>query len=189
MDYRANLEGIIKGNRTTMQKLEVVRKLNPREWFIAGGAIRSLVFDYLHEYNNETPVKDIDVIYFDSLDFSEKKEEEIRDALRKLEPDVPWEVVNQARVHLWMETKYRKRIEPFFNAEAGLASWVETATAVGVRLLDNDELYIAAPLGLDDLFNMVWRRNKKFLDLETYRKRFKEKEIAKKWPKVKFVDE
>src|ERR1035437_3895560 len=100
MEYMRNLESIVRGNRGVMQKLEVVRKVNPREWFIAGGYIRGLVFDYLHNYAVPTPVKDIDVIYFDSKDFSEKQENEVRDVLKKEQPDTPWEVVNQARVHL-----------------------------------------------------------------------------------------
>lgn len=41
-----------------------------------------------------------------------------------------------------------------YNRFNALSLWPETATAVAVRLLENNALEIIAPFGLDDLFEL-----------------------------------
>jgi hypothetical protein len=71
---------------------------------------------------------------------------------------VPWEVTNQAGVHLWYTTKFGYPIEPIRSIEDAVARWPETATSVAVRLRADDTLQVVAPVGLDDLLGMVLRR-------------------------------
>lgn len=69
------------------------------------------------------------------------------------------------------------------------ATWPETALTVTVSLRPDETIAITAPLGLDDLFSMVVRRNPRRVSEETYRKRIAEKMYTKRWPKVQAVDE
>ncbi|WP_235505003.1 nucleotidyltransferase family protein [Variovorax sp. Root318D1] len=48
-----------------MAALRVVRSLGLQSWCIGAGAIRSLVWDTLHEFDRRSPVEDMDVVYFD----------------------------------------------------------------------------------------------------------------------------
>jgi hypothetical protein len=57
-----------------------------------------------------------------------------------------------------------------------------------VRLRDDDRLDIVAPCGLDDLFQMVLRRNPRQVTLEYFRWRVASKRIRETWPKVTVID-
>ena len=75
------------------------------------------------------------------------------------------EVRNQARVHLWFETRFGCAYPRLACADEALRYYASVVHAVGVRLEDNGRLDddgrldIAAPFGLDDLFAMVIRPN------------------------------
>ena len=73
--------------------------------------------------------------------------------------------------------------------EQAVATWPETALAVGVGLQADGTITITAPLGLDDLFSMVARRNPSRVSAESYEKRIAEKEYSKRWPGVRIVHE
>lgn len=48
------------------------------------------------------------------------------------------------------------------SARDAMRYWPETATAVAARRGGRDELEIASPLGLDDLFNLLLRPTERF---------------------------
>ena len=54
-------------------------------------------------------------------------------------------------------------------------------------MLPDGAIEVIAPHGLDDLFDMVVRRNPKRVSIETYRQRVVEKRYAERWPKVNVV--
>jgi hypothetical protein len=67
--------------------------------------------------------------------------------------------------------------------------WLETVTAVGVRLEPDDSLTVIAPLGTDDLLGLRCRptafgRTR----LDEYNARIASKRWRELWPKVRFVD-
>jgi hypothetical protein len=80
----------------------------------------------------------------------------------------PWEAVDQARYG-------------HSSAEAGLASWPETATAVGARLVPGG-IEVLAPWGLQDLLAGVLRRSGGFTDLQGFARRSTSKGWARRWP-------
>jgi hypothetical protein len=100
-------------------------------------------------------------------------------------PDTPWDAKNQAAVHLWFPRKFGYAVEPFQSAAAAVATWPETATCVAVRLTADDELIVHAPLGFDDLFAMVHRRNPARVTVAEYERRIASKQIAARWPRVR----
>jgi hypothetical protein len=171
-----------------MAWLRAVRDVDPPNWVIGAGAIRNLVWDRLHAFENPSPLKDIDVCYFDPDDLSKPTEEKYERALNNLMP-LPWEVKNQASVHLWYERKFGVKVEPFESVEEAVATWPETCTAVAVRLLEDGALEVIAPFGLDDLFEMVVRRNPSRVTPDQFLDRLKAKRIQELWPKVRVIIE
>jgi hypothetical protein len=164
-----------------------VREVDPPCWCIGAGAIRNAVWDALHGVAAPSFLADIDVAYFDSTNVSPERDAQYEQALQGRERGLPWEVTNQARVHLWLKDGVGNDMEPLESLEDAVASWPETATSVGVCLERNDHLRIIAPLGLTDLFDMVVRRNPRRVSIETYRERIVMKKYLDRWPKVRIV--
>ena len=69
------------------------------------------------------------------------------------------EVRNQARVHLWFESKFGEPYTPLTHTAEALTRFVSSTFAVGVRLEADDRLGVVAPFGLDDLFALRMRPN------------------------------
>jgi uncharacterized protein len=83
---------------------------------------------------------------------------------------------------VWDRLHGRGRVASLHSAADGVATWPETATAVAVRLLPDDRLEVVAPCGLDDLFNLVCRRNSRRVTADHYRRRVQDKRIAERCP-------
>jgi hypothetical protein len=136
----------------------------------------------LHGYKTNTAPSDIDLVYFDKEE--KRKDEEIQNVLFKKHPAFKWEVVNQANTHLWNDDA------PYISTEDAISKWPETATAVGVKL-EKGELKLVAPLGIDDLVQMIVRPTPTFMASQSKMKkvkdRFQQKQWSKKWPKLKVV--
>ncbi len=181
---------LIKSDEWMMEVLRAARSLNLLDWYIGAGFIRSKVWDTLHGYSERTLLPDVDVIYLNREDFTDKeaREESTRaeniyeDKLRSIMPEVRWSVTNQARMHWFHKAK------PYKSSEEALSGWVETATCVGVRLTDDNQLILSAPRGIDDLLNLILRPVSNDLKVvETFSQRVKDKKWLEKWPKLKVV--
>lgn len=181
------LEAMVRQSPWLMNALAQVRHVAPPDWCIGAGAIRNLVWDSLHGKPSPSQLPDVDVAYFDAADISPQRDLALQAALRALDPSVPWEVTNQAGVHLWFEAQFGHAVEPLHSLEEGIASWPEFATAVGVSLGQDDALKIIAPHGLEDLFAMVVRRNPARVSVETYRQRVAQKRFEERWPNVRVM--
>ncbi|HYI43926.1 MAG TPA: nucleotidyltransferase family protein [Actinomycetota bacterium] len=170
--------------------LEHARSLTLPDWVVGAGAIRSTVWDHLHELEERTPVKDVDLAYFDPIDVSLERDRALETELRRQAPEIPWDVTNQAGVHLWYEARFGNPMsQPIASIEDGISRWSETAASVGVRLASDDSIVVIAPCGLEDLFDMVFRRNPKQMSVETFRHRVATKGIEETWPRVTIVAE
>lgn len=181
---------LISEDEWMMKILRTVKTLNLLDWWIGAGFVRSKVWDYLHGYSIRTPIPDIDVIYLNSFDFSKdeklnestKTETQYEKVLKKINPNINWSVTNQARMHLYHQDF------PYKTSEDALSHWVETATCIGVKLDELDNVILAAPKGIDDLVNLVLRPTKlSEKDIKTFYKRIEGKNWLKKWPKLKIV--
>ena len=147
------------------------------------------MWDGLHGYSSPSFLADVDVAYFDPDDLSEATERRYEKRLRELRPELAWDVKNQAAVHLWFHGLFGHEVEPLRSMEEAVATWPETALAVGVGLQADDTIAITAPLGLDDLFSMVVRRNPRRVSIENYKRRIAEKNYPERWPGVRIVHE
>jgi uncharacterized protein len=84
-----------------MQALRAARAADPPDWLIGGGVIRDLVWDHLHDPRQPSNPKDVDLVLFDPTSPGEDREQGVLDSVSALAPDIPWDVKNQAAVHLW----------------------------------------------------------------------------------------
>jgi uncharacterized protein len=172
-----------------MQALAQVRALRLNAWCVGAGAVRNLVWDAQHGHAAPSALADIDVAWFDADDLSPERDAALQRRLQAMAPQTPWEVTNQAGVHLWFEQHFGHAVAPLRSLEEAVASWPEYATAAGLWLDDDDRLHVIAPHGLDDLFAMVVRRNPVRVSLETYRERVASKRYAQRWPRVRVIEE
>ena len=174
---------IIAEDTTAMEQLRAVRSLALPDWCIAAGFVRNRVWDHLHGIVPARAPVDIDVIYYDAMNLSRERERNYEAALDRLLPGLPWQVRNQARMHVW------KNLPQHRDTADSMIYWLESVTGVGVRLEADDRLTVVAPLGTDDLLNLRCRptefgRTK----LHEYEERIGAKRWRELWPKVVFLD-
>lgn len=186
-DNRDRLVGLIRDCPWLIAALRAGREVSAPDWVIGAGAIRDLVFEHLHG-RPAPPPRDIDYAFFDPTDLSVEREATIESELRLRCPELPFEARNQARVHLWYEQHFGSPIEPYRSIEHAVSTWPESATAVAARLLSDDGIELIAPLGLEDLFDGVLRRNPAQVTPEIFRERLARRpDLPTQWPLVRVI--
>ena len=189
MKYEQSLIEILEETSWFSRAMSTVRKLDAPNAFIGSGAIRNAVWDSLHCYETPSYLADIDVTYFDPDDLSEASEHRYERELQALEPSVPWDVKNQAAVHLWFHKVFGYKVDSLKSIEDSAATWPEVALAVAVRMRPDDTFDVIAPFGLEDLFSMIVRRNPTRVSVEAFEQRIVDKCYTTRWPKVRVVRE
>jgi hypothetical protein len=178
-----SIADIIAQDPVGMEQLRAVRALGLPDWCIAAGFVRNRVWDHLHGIVPARAPADIDVLYYDATDLSKDREFEFEDRLDDLLPGQPWQVRNQARMHVWKGLPQHK------STSDAMTYWLETVTAVGVRLEANESISVIAPLGVGDLLGLVCRPTEfGRTQLKDYEGRIAQKRWRELWPKVRFVD-
>lgn len=138
-------------------RLDALRRAALPDAWLAAGMIRNRVWDQVLGPGGP-PDRDWDVAFCGAVD------DDVATArLNALLPG-PWEAVDQAAYG-------------HASTAHGLASWPETATAIGARWT-SDGLQVLAPWGLEDLLQGVIRRAPLFHDIAG----FKVRQAAKRWP-------
>jgi hypothetical protein len=151
----ARLADMVLANAPLMGVLETLRELDLPDWRVFSGAVYQTVWNALTGRDPTYGLKDYDVGYFDASDLGYDAEDKvIKRVAHTFAPplDALVEVRNQARVHLWFETRFGEPYAPLACTDEALARFVAPAFAVGVRLEKDGRLSVAAPLGLEDLF-------------------------------------
>lgn len=186
MDKHRYIVERIEKDDWMMNVLQAVKSLDLSDWWICAGFVRSKIWDDQHGFNKRTPLSDIDVVYFDPENISKDIEKEYERILHEQIPGLPWSVKNQARMHLVND------FEPYSSAVDAISKFPETVTALGVTLNEKDEVILAAPCGLEDVFNLEVRPTDVFRETEErrnkYRERVKKKDWVSTWHKVKIME-
>lgn len=177
MNYEAQIKEWILQDSDRMAALECASRLDLKDWCLAAGFVRNLVWDKLHGYEVSTPLNDIDLIYFDPDDLSEEKERGFESLLHS-ESEHPWSVKNQARMHT------RNKDAPYISTADAMSFWVELETAIGVRLSKRQGLELVAPFGLEPLFQSSITINGKRKKPKAFMERIKNKRWLEIWPKL-----
>ncbi|MFA6429691.1 MAG: nucleotidyltransferase family protein [Patescibacteria group bacterium] len=174
----SDIESLITDDHWMMTILRHVESLSLPDWYIGAGFVRNKIWDALHGYASRTPLNDIDVVYFDPINISEAHDHHLERQLLTLDPTLPWSVKNQARMHS------RNGDAPYTDTVDAFSHWPETATCIGVRLI-NGHVEVKAPLGIEDLLALRVRPNPHFLHkIDVYTKRVQSKNWTILWPKL-----
>ncbi len=178
----SNILNLIESDSFKMKALEAVRSLDLPDWVIGVGFVRNPIWNHLHGYENNSPSTDIDVAYFDPIDFSEETEARHQVALKEILP-ADWSVTNQARM-----ARINNQPRNYTSTKDAISHWPETATAIGITMLKNGELELVAPYGIEDLISLTLRMTPEFGDgAEAFRLRIEKKQWILKWPKLKVI--
>ena len=169
---------LIKKDIWMMDILRIAEKLNLPDWVIGAGFVRNKVWDYLHGYSNaQVDTADIDLVYYDPSGNDQKRDEKLSEKL-KIETGINWEVVNEFYAHTW------NNLPPYKSTEDALSQWPETVTAIGIKI-ENGELNLIAPYGIDDLVHLIIRPSPRFTDVARVKERVEQKRWLEKWPRLK----
>jgi len=174
------LQSLIASDPRRMRVLHIVKALGLPDCWIAAGVVRNRVWDHLHEYLESPLPQDIDVIWFDPNEPTAQRDAALEQALRQKDGTLDWSLKNQARMH------ERNADQPYRSALDAMRYWPETATAVGVRLGEEENIEVAAPFGLDDLFNLIVRPTPRFTAEKhpIYLDRIRSKHWLTHWPRL-----
>lgn len=185
MQYSSALVNLTIADPCRWAVLDIVRSLKLADCWVAAGFVRDAVWDHLHGRIFSELVADIDIIWFDPDDSDAAQDRSIEVKLHHIRPDLKWSVKNQARM------SKRNGHADYRSATDAMRYWPETATAVAVRRSDQDECEIAAPFGLDDLFELrltaagLFASEKRAIFLE----RLERKRWLQRYPKLCMVDQ
>ncbi|MDU0359802.1 nucleotidyltransferase family protein [Rhizobium sp. 25PS6] len=177
------LQGIVLKSQMLSALLHNWEKVAlPDSWLVAG-AIAQTVWNHRFGFPPAHGINDIDIVYFDASDRSEETEAEHAARVRRAFSDLSiWiDVKNEARVHLWYETKFGYPIKPYLSTADAIDTFPTTATAVGL-CPRNGSLDLCAPFGLSDLLEGVVRPNKKQISREIYEQ--KVSRWVRVWPNL-----
>jgi hypothetical protein len=183
-----DLQNVISRSQYLSNTLDFLKNYNREQIFIAAGAIAETVWNYLFDNELKYGIEDLDLIFFNNKDLSEKYENDIAKDLNKelKKIDLSLDIKNQARVHLWYEAKFSHKISPIKSLEDSIERFPTTTTSIAIRYDENNQLELIAPYGLDDLFSGIIRPNKKQITEAIYYA--KVEKWTKKWPGLKVLE-
>lgn len=174
---------LIMEDKWMMSILETAKSLNLPDWWICAGFVRSKIWDTLHNFNERTPIPDIDVIYFYPTNIDELMEKKLEEMFKTLMPNIPWSVKNEARMHI------KSIMPPYSSSVDAISKFPETATALGVKLDEKDNVILTAPCGIDDVVNLEVKPTSYFTKtkerVEIYEDRISKKNWKSIWKNLK----
>ena len=183
----SRLCAVLRRAPLVMEALKVARDVDAPDWLLSAGAIRDVVWDDAHGRPLTAMPRDVDIGFFDPSDLSPERDEAVEVALRVRAPQLPWQAKNQAAVHVWYPRAFGAEVAPFRSCAEAVATFPETASCVGVRLLADGDIQVVAPHGLDDLFDCVCRHNPTRVPPDFYERRIAEKGWRDRWPRMRYV--
>lgn len=160
-DLETRLAAIVRANPDLMHVLTTVRALNLPDWRVFSGAIYQAVWNDVTGRPAGYGIKDYDLGYFDPDTSWDAEDVVIKRVAAAFEPpfrDIV-EVRNQARVHLWFMDRFGEPYDALPDTDTALSRFVAPAFSVGVRLDADGSISVAAPFGLEDMFDMTLRPN------------------------------
>lgn len=178
MDCAAAVSSILMADPVRRRLLKLVSELDLPDCWIGAGFVRNAVWDFLHQRAASPLAGDVDVIWFNDADIEPDRDRRIEEFLLSKNPTIQWSVKNQARMH------GRNGDDPYKSASDAMRYWPETATAVAARYEASNACKVSAPLGFDDLFDLVLRPTARFADekFRIFEDRLRSKEWLAQWP-------
>jgi hypothetical protein len=180
LDRARCLKSILQADSHRLGVLRIVQRLALPDCWVAAGFVRNAVWDHLHGRTASQCYDDVDVIWYQPVAESTPDDADIEARLRLIDGSIKWSVKNQARMH------GKNGDLPYRSATHAMLFWVETSAAIAVRLDDGDALEIAAPAGIDDIFDMQVRPMGRFCGelRPVYVDRMRRKAWQAQWPRL-----
>lgn len=165
----------IEQDEWMMDVLRIIKQLDLPDWWVCAGFVRSKIWDMQHGFKYRTPLSDIDVIFFERTMMDEMTEKKLEERLCEYRPNLPWSVKNQARMHEVND------VPPYISAVDGISKFPETATALGVKLSEENRVILVAPWGIDDALNLLVKPTPSFMTNEHMKEIYEKRMDKKKW--------
>lgn len=176
---------ILEQNPPIAEVVQAGPELELPNYYVASGCLTQTVWNRAHERDLASDIKDVDLVYFDT-DLSVEREAENQKRVRERFAHIPliFDVKNEARVHLWYLQGFGHPIPPYASVEDAITTFPTTATAIGVRK-EAGGYKVYAPFGLDDLFGLIVRPNKRQITREIYERKIER--WRKIWPSLNII--
>ena len=185
------LEKILRKNKKIMKILTILQeyakeKDDFKSHYLAAGCINQTIFNYYHNYEIDYGIEDYDIVYYDEDTSYDKEDIIIKDLMKKLSKlNLEFDIKNENRVPIWYKEKYGVERKKYTNVENAISRWGTTITCIGVRL-ENNELKVVCPYGLNDLFSLIIRPVKIDFTKADYEK--KVKKWKEKWSNLSIIN-
>jgi hypothetical protein len=166
---------LVREDKWMMDILKAAKLLDLPDWWVCAGFVRSKIWDVLHGYKEKTPLPDIDVIYYDHTKTDEAEEKKLEQQLRNINHTIPWSVKNQARMHVI------NNIPPYSSSEDAISKFPETATALGLKMSETNDIILTAPCGIEDVINLEIKPTPFFQETVERANIYEERIIKKNW--------
>jgi hypothetical protein len=159
---------IVLADPTVRAVLDRAPGLGVQDWWLTAGVLFQTVWNARTGRPAGTGIRDADLFYFDP-DTSWEAEDAVIRAGADLFADVPVpvEIRNEARVHLWYTDRFGTPAPAFRSCADAINSFAAVCCAVGVTV-DGRGPRVYAPFGLDDLFALVVRPNRRLAPRHVY---------------------
>jgi hypothetical protein len=178
IDNEQDIIQLVKEDKWMMGVLEAAKSLNLPDWWVCAGFVRSKIWDVLHGFTNRTSIPDVDVIYFDSNNPDEKVEKQLEKKLRSINPNIPWSVKNEARMHVV------NNIPPYSSSVDAISKFPETATALGLTLDEQNHVVLTAPNGIEDVIHLVLKPTPYFEETKERAHIYEQRLVKKNWKSI-----
>ena len=162
-----------------MTILQIIYDLQLKDSWLCAGSVRNFIWNRLSNQPGFDKDTDVDVIFFDPA-ISYEETLKIETKLKENYPNYNWELKNQVYMYI-----HNPNTEPYRDSRDAMSKYPERCTAIGLRLLDNDQLELFAPYGLDDILEFRIASTPHFLEdadrRPLYNMRIQKKDWQKKW--------
>ena len=156
--------------------------------YLSAGVIRNRIWSHLHGQKYDFHQTEVDVVFYDAEEINQQRTLKLKSLLEAKYPDQIWDITNQAHVHHWYKTESGHTIQPLKSMSEALSYWPETATAIAVRMDEQHQIEVIAPLGLSDLFELKLRWNDRFVSRGVFEQRVQTKRFLERWPQLEIVN-
>ncbi|HET7303859.1 MAG TPA: nucleotidyltransferase family protein [Segeticoccus sp.] len=165
---------------TILERLPVLRL---PDWWLTAGAVFQNVWNAVEGLPPGHGVKDYDVFYFDDCDLSWDAEDRATRRVHALfsDLDATIELRNEARVHLWYESKFGVPARAYTSARDAVDAFASTTCCLAATT-GTDGVEVYAPHGLEDVFALHMRPNPRLAPRTVYET--KVTEYRQRWPRL-----
>ena len=182
------LMSLMLANPVNRAILERLPDLGLHQACLVAGALAQSVWNGLDRRAPQAGIKDYDIFYFDAADTGWHAEDSairrVRAALADL--DVAIDVKNQARVHLWYESRFGVPIAPLRSALEGVGMFPVRGTCLALQPGAAGPV-LHAPYGTAELEAGLLADNSNCPDRTAFRA--KAESYRARWPWLRIVGE